>query len=203
MCKKISAPVLISVLLFTMGCAKLLTSDTPAARTYLLKPLVSGAGGFGPEGSPELMLDITVAPGLDTDRLLVLEPDARLNHHEAARWQDHLPEVIGSILRRTLQQSALFSSVRYGYAANMESWSLQLEVQEFYSLADASGDITSVRATMGGIVRCDDQQNYLSLTVSEPVSTNRIESVVRAHQLSVDKIQIELMQNITQFCGEE
>ena len=47
-------------------------------------------------------MTVSAVPGLDTDRVLALSTDARLNQYANARWPDHLPEVLTSVMKRSL-----------------------------------------------------------------------------------------------------
>ena len=79
---------LISVLTITAclllsSCSGLLDSGQPAQRTFLLTPYSpSVAASTGGEING-LTVKLAAAPGLDSDRLLTLSPDAGLSHFPA------------------------------------------------------------------------------------------------------------------------
>ncbi len=191
---------LMVMILPTSGCSGLFISDVPADKVFLLVPLADGPPGSAQVNLPKLTLNVDIVPGLDTDRLLVLGPHAELNHHATARWQDYLPEVLSSVIRRSLEQAGLFSKVRIGIPGGDDDWTLQLEVREFYSLANSTGQIRNVQATIGATIDCHSHEHSFSLTATKPVSEHNIEAVVRAHQLVVDQIQRELIQELEQVC---
>jgi len=130
------------ILLLTQGCGGILTSDQPARQHYLLQPLDAASAG---PGEADLALQVTAIPGLDTDQVLALGTDARLQQVSNARWTDHLPEVLTSTLQRSLESSGRFAAVRATDRAAADGWRLQLEAREFYGILDAAGNTSSVR----------------------------------------------------------
>ncbi len=58
----------------------MLNSNQPAERVYWLEPFIVQQAVVTDGSQPSLAVSVSAAPGLDTDRLLILEPGARLNH---------------------------------------------------------------------------------------------------------------------------
>ncbi len=85
--------VLFAVLLG--GCMPDLRSDRPPDRIYWLEAPVLA-------DPPALDLRLSVVPGLDSDRLSILERDQRLNVYAGAYWPETLEPLLESLLRRSL-----------------------------------------------------------------------------------------------------
>lgn len=191
------APALLLLLLLT-ACSGVMDSKQPSKQYYLLSPL--DGGGSAPSASaPTLTLSVAAVPGLDSDRIQALGPDASLDRYANARWPDHLPEVIGSVMKRSLASSGRFSSVREGTYAGEDGWLLTLEIQKFYGLR-SGGATSSVLVEMGGAIECGDRGTPLSLSSSNPVGEERLASVVSAHQRGLDDVTRQLLDGIGAAC---
>ena len=186
--------------LLTSGCSNLLSSGEPARQDYLLMPYQVGAVDAGAEAA--LALSIKSVPGLDTDRILALGPDARLNHYANARWPDNLPEVLTSVMQRSLSASGQFAAVEASDNPAGDGWLVNLEVQQFFGIQDAAGETHSVRANMAGTLQCGGATSPLALSASVPVATQRLAAVVAAHQAALDSLTRQLLDQIETNCGE-
>ncbi|MGD2128354.1 MAG: ABC-type transport auxiliary lipoprotein family protein [Lysobacterales bacterium] len=183
----------------TAACSGILSSGEPPRQTYLLEPLESTGGTS--TGAP-LSLSISSIPGLDTDRILAVATDNRLNHYANARWSDNLPDVLSSVVRRSLDASGRFRSVAISQRAPEDGWSARLEIEQFFGRQNADGETTSVSASMSGTISCNDGDFRLSLSESVPVSAQRLSAVVAAHQAALDGLTRQLMDGIDRNCPE-
>jgi ABC-type uncharacterized transport system auxiliary subunit len=181
------------------ACSGVLTSEQPAKQYYALMPLAAPPGGTDQGPGPALSILVSAVPGLDTDRVLALGPDASLNRYANARWPDHLPEVLTSVMRRSLVNSGRFSVVEEAGHGKGE-WVLKLEVQQFYGIQDQAGNTSSVLVEMSGTVYCDGSLNNLKLSDSNRVTEERLAAVVSAHQTGLDHITEQLIDQLTGAC---
>ena len=134
--KNLSVLALVAFLL--SACSGVMDSKQGARQPYLLSPLASSASMAG--AGPGLAISVTAVPGLDTDRVLALSPDAALSPYANARWPDHLPEVLSSVMKRSMAASGQFSSVKEATRSSGDDWVLKLEVQQFYGIRSGSGE---------------------------------------------------------------
>ena len=192
--------VTLIALSLSLTCCGLLESGKPARQVYLLDtPLAPASSGQTP-AAPTLIISVSAVPGLDTDRILVLGEDARLNPVANAHWPDHMPEVFTSITRRYLSDSRQFLSVIQGSIARPGEWLLELELQAFYG-TQSSADITSgVTLQMEGLLRCGGKHHVLRITQQSPVSGDNLSSLVAAHQRVLDAAMRELPSDIVNAC---
>lgn len=197
MMKRIPSAFLLCTLALT-ACSGILSSEQPAKQYYALMPLASDGSSVDSSG-PEVSLSVTAVPGLDTDRIQALDPDARLNHYANARWPDHVPEVLGSVLKRSLAASGRFAEVRV--SGHGDGWRLELEVQQFYGRQATAGETTSVVVEMAGTVSCGSDRHSLTLSDSRPVSVERLSAVVAAHQSALDNVTRQLLSQLESACG--
>ncbi len=181
------------------ACSGVLTSEQPAKQYYTLMPLAAPSSAPDREPGPSLSISVSAVPGLDTDRILALGPDAGLNRYANARWPDHLPEVLTSVMRRSLVNSGRFSAVEEA-GHGKSDWVLKLEVQQFYGVQDQAGNTSSVRVEMAGTVYCSGSLNSIKLSESSPVRDERLSAVVSAHQAGLDSVTEQLIDRIAETC---
>ncbi|HEY5647519.1 MAG TPA: hypothetical protein VIS76_16325 [Pseudomonadales bacterium] len=84
-----------SLTLLLGGCMPDLRSEHPAPRVYWLDAVALA-------DPPAVNPTVELVPGLDTDRIWLLEPDQRLNYYAGAFWPDRLQAVLQSLLERSV-----------------------------------------------------------------------------------------------------
>jgi ABC-type uncharacterized transport system auxiliary subunit len=181
------APALVLCGLLLAGCAGLIDNQRPAEARYWLEPL--GATPRAVDEAIEVEWQLTVVPGLDTDRILALETDARLRQLEHAHWADHLPDVLQSVLGRSLRANGLIPVER---GADCR---LSLEVQSFF-LARGAG---SVEVVLAGHVRCmDPAEAVVAQAVAARAAVaargESVPQVVAAFQQALDEATTQLLE---------
>lgn len=185
------------------GCAGLLDSDEPAERVYWLEPYLIAAPDVLRDAQSSLSLSVVAAPGLDTDRLLILEPDARLNHYAAARWPDNIPDVIQSHLQATLESTGQFSRVTAGPTSRAAHRRLELEIREIYTVSSGAKRTPVVRMTLGGYVSCSDTDDALMLATDAGIEGDRLSSIVAAYQNALEAVSRQLVRQLRESCSPE
>ena len=174
--------------LLLSSCGGMLSSDKPAEKTFWLNPFSPAASAESGPGQTGLTVQFSVVPGLDSDHLLILDPNSELNHFAGARWPDYLPEFAGSLIRRSLQETGWFTKVSDGRTSGLDDCELQLEAQKFYTLTNAAGKPESVQMSMSGDYRCHGAASQLRLDSSVRVNGADLAAIVAAHQLALDQL---------------
>jgi len=193
MSKIIQSAVFLLSLVFLSACGGLTKSDKPVTSTWWLKPYESKAATAMGEGT-RVSVELTVIPGLDTDRILILSPDAELNHYSGARWADNTPELLASLVGRSLQASGRFHVIPAHSGDGLEACNLRLEVQEFFVEADSSGSSGEVHVMVHGRYNCDSGESMpIHQRVSIPVNENRISTIVSSYQKATDALMMDLL----------
>ena len=181
------------------GCG-ILESGKPARQVYLLQT-PSPVGQSNPAASPPaLIISVKAVPGLDTDRILVLGPDARLVPVANAHWPDHMPEVFTSITRRYLSNTEQYHAVREGSIARPDEWLLELELQAFYGIQGSADVASSVVLQMEGALRCGNLQQVLRVEQQALVRGDNLSILVAAHQQVIDAGMQELSAKLSEAC---
>jgi len=185
---------LLGMSLFLGACSGLTQSNIPANKTWWLEPFE----GVGQESFTDtitlISLSVTVVPGLDSNRILTLSDDAELNRYNGARWADSLPELVTSLVARTMNMSGRFDVVSGGSRKGPRECDLQLELREFFAELDGSGKTTGVRVAVNGRYQCDaDVAVALDLNSSVPVYSDSMSVIVAAFQEAVDEVLAALL----------
>ena len=199
--KKTLILALAAMTMLLAACSGVMDSKQPARQVYMLTPYSGAADTANPAQGPELSITVSAVPGLDTDRVLALSNDARLNQYANARWPDHLPEVLTSIMKRSLMSAGRFSAVKQSNRASGDGWLLILEVQQFYGIRNTSGDTSTVNVEMAGSIECNDLHDSFTLSDSNPVADERLSAVVAAHQRGLDEVTAQLLEQINETCS--
>lgn len=186
-------PGLFTVLLLVGACSGLTQSDKPAISKWWLEP--NEAGQVAPAGSPVgVAVSISVVPGLDTDRILTLSESAELGQYASTRWADHVPELVESLLTRSLQATGQFVVVPESVASRPGGCLLELELREFFANLDASGKTKGVSISSYGSYQCKpDTARVIQSDVSVPVSSERMSVIVAAFQEGMDRMTYEII----------
>lgn len=191
---------LLTLSLLISGCSGLLSSEQPARQVYLLQPLSLATAETEIDQQVTLKYNLQAVPGLDTDRIQALNDDARLRQYANARWPDFLPEVLSSVVRRSLLSTNRFDQVQSGTSADSDEWLLQLEVQQFYGVQNSMGTTTSVSAVMAAAITCNGADHRFRLSSMQSVAEERLAIVVKAHQRALDDITEQLWTQIKSQC---
>ncbi len=182
------------------ACSGMMDSAQPAKQIYMLMPL-SGSPSTAPvEQKPVLAVTLDAVPGLDTDWVQTLGEDASLTRYANARWPDHLPEVLSSVIQRSLASSGRFSAVEQSSRATGDAWMLHLEVEKFYGLQGATGETGSVVTQIAGSIQCNGHGESFTLSDSVAVGSERLSSVVAAHQQGLNDVTQQLIRKIFEVC---
>jgi ABC-type uncharacterized transport system auxiliary subunit len=184
--------------LFLSACASMTSSDKPAVTSWWLNPYTSVAKTNSPETvvpvAVEVAIEIVVVPGLDTDQILTLSADAELKPYSGARWVDHLPELLTSLLGRTLEASGRFKVDSGRISSGPGPCELQLELREFFADLSASGQTTAVRVAVNGHYHCEATAPLrFDLSASIPVRDQRMNSIVAAFQQAIDNVMKDML----------
>ena len=195
------------ILLFTLlfscisACSSLLESEQAPERVYLLKPYLPLNNNIK---SLQKTISVTVSatPGLDTNKILILEPDAHLNHYASARWADYSTEVLTSLLRNTLESSGAY--LRVAAEPSHKSDELSLEIKELYTLNNSENNAESVLITLDGYLECNkvSDNNIIPLKLHADVSVkqNKLSEIVDAYQMAIDEISKDLLTQLVGVC---
>jgi ABC-type uncharacterized transport system auxiliary subunit len=182
------------------GCGGMLTSNEPPEHVYWLEAATLQFGEAPTEGLTELLVAVHTVPGLDTDRILVKGPGARMNHYAGARWPDHLPEVMTATVRLSLESSGRFSRVSSRSQIKGDEWLLELELREFFAVANTADSPPQVHVQLVGHLNCGTGDIAISATATVPAQENKLSKIVAAFQSATNNVLISLGRQLETRC---
>ncbi len=188
--KRLSLSIFLAVSL--CGCGGMLTSDEPPAHIYWLEPATLRIGEATTEDLPELLVVVKTVPGLDTDRILVRGPGARMNYYAGARWPDHLPEVMSAIVRLSLESSGRFRRVSNRSQITGDEWLLELELREFFAVATTAEGPPQVHVKLVGNLSCGLVSSAISAAETIAAQESKLSEIVSAFQRATNNALITL-----------
>jgi ABC-type uncharacterized transport system auxiliary subunit len=174
------------------GCGGMLTSDEAPEHVYWLEAATLQFGEASTEVLPELLVAVRTIPGLDTDRILVKGPGARMNYYAGARWPDHLPEVMTATVRLSLESSGRFSRVSSRSQTKGDEWFLELELREFFAVAITADSPPQIHVQLAGHLNCGFGDTAISAAVTVPAQENKLSKIVAAFQSATNDALISL-----------
>ena len=177
------------------ACSSLvdLGSEQAPERVYLLKPYLLDASSNN-STQRSISVSVTAAPGLDTNKILILEPDAHLNHYASARWPDYSTEVFSSLLRNSLESTRFYSKATDQVSSSADK--LSLEIKELYTLNDAFNNAQSVKVVLQGHVECNGASTNIKFSSDIAVSQNKLSVIVAAYQSAVNEVSEQLLNQV-------
>lgn len=199
---KITIFVLLATLL--SGCGGLTKSNVPAIHTWWLVPLSADMAGSSNaaanDQSTAVLVNVEVIPGLDTAEILTLSPNAELSRFTGARWADELPELLRSLVGRSLASTGHYEIVTRHNSPNLDRCSVNLQVRAFYTELAASGAPQNVRIAMSGQYHCKDTaaRSVLEFDKRVPLSSGKMGTIVAAFQSGLNQAMNELISHMQQ-----
>lgn len=198
--KRLCLPLWMFLAVTLSGCGGMLTSDEPPEHVYWLEAATLRLGEVPTEGLPKLLLVVETIPGLDTDRILVKGPGARMNYYAGARWPDHLPEVVTATVRLSLESSGRFSRVSSRSQIKGDEWLLELELREFFAVAITADSPPQVHVQLVGHLNCGFGDTAISAKAAEPAEENKLSKIVAAFQSATNNTLISLGEQLETSC---
>ena len=189
---------------FIAGCSgSLLQTDIPPVQTYQLAPLAAEAPAVAPFDALLLVTRPLVAPGLDTERIVVVHADRRLDYFTASQWGAPLPEVVQDVVVQSLQNTGRLRGVQRNLGNFRPDFVLQLDVracQAEYAGNGAPVVRVDIIATIG---RLNDRGTVSSFAAgaAEPASANTMTAVAAAFDKSLQSTTRTLLANAIEYIG--
>jgi cholesterol transport system auxiliary component len=201
--KTLPALLLPAVLAATLaGCTgSFFKSNQPPPSTFLLSVTSQPAPAGG-----TLPLDLTVLmprvrTGLNTDRIVALYPDGKLDYFAGARWSGPLDEVVQDLALQAFR--GRFRNVGTDTSAFNTGYWLEVEVVDFQAEYDASrpgaGPTVDVHL-LARVGNAGDRRmlGHFDADARQPAADNRLSAVVAAYDAAANRALGEIVAQTTQ-----
>ena len=197
-----TASALMLITVMSAGCASMLTSDVPPENVYWLEPPNPIPSSTEVTSSTSIRVQLTAAPGLDTDRLLIRGPGAILNSYAGARWADNAPEVFDTLIRTALEDSGRFSRVASSTSGGIADWTLDLELRAFFAVRASESLPPTIEIEFRGYLQCMGAEVPIRVANQAPVSRVTLTAIVEGFQGVVDSSLRELVAQLPDECPD-
>jgi cholesterol transport system auxiliary component len=174
---------LVGVLLLS-GCSGLLHRDAAPDQTYILRaPPTPSAPAPPLAGAPSLRIGRTlVAPGLDSDRVVLVRSDHRMDYFAGSRWVAPVAQMVEDLAAATLRNSGAWGSVHDSQGAFPTEYFLQLDIRRFeadYSAGEPPKVHVIIDCTLGKRADREPVRHFVAEGTAV-ADANRMSSVVDA-----------------------
>lgn len=182
---------------FTGACTGLTKSDKPPVSKWWLEPYVAASQSAAADPPVSVAISITVVPGLDSDRILTLSDNAELGQFASARWVSHLPELLASLIGRSLQGTERFVIVPESAGSKPGNCLLELEFREFFADIGPGERTDAVRIATRGSFQCGSAAPLVfQLSVTKPVVDERMTVIVAAFQEAMNQVTQDIINKL-------
>ncbi len=175
-------------LLLLAGCGGDLLGPGKSPQLYLLKP------DFGPVEGPAVSWALNVAEpdaadNLDTSRIALFNPPARMDYYANASWPDRLPQLVQDDLVQAFERSGRIASAAPDSAGLRSDYMLQTEIRDFSAVYDAPDTAPKVKIRI--------MAKLVHTKARDIVQSKEFSAEVAAGANSVDNVVIAASQGLT------
>jgi cholesterol transport system auxiliary component len=186
--RPLALPVALAALVLG-GCSSGLHSNAPPEQVYILRALAPAAPAATPaapaaRGSLQVLRPLA-APGLESDRIAVLQTDHRLSYYRASRWAAALPDMLESLALQHLRDRGVGTALEGSRTTFPADYVLQLTIRRFEADDTQRSGAPVVEVVIEGmLLRRADRAVLATLegASSAPAAENRLSAVVGAFE---------------------
>jgi cholesterol transport system auxiliary component len=166
------------------GCSGGLHSNAPATQVYVLRAAPHSQPAAKP---PTASLHINrplAAPGLESDHIVLVQPDHKMSYYIASRWPGDLSSVVEALTVDTLRTTGDWTSVQDSGSVFSSDYMLQIVIRRFEADYSA-GTVPEVHVVLDCIVGRRAGREVIGSFVAEgsaTASANRLGPVVGAFE---------------------
>lgn len=177
------------------ACSGGLRGDAPATQVYVLRTVTRPQSELT---RPNTSLHVgrpIAGPGMDSDRILLVQSDHRMSYYLASRWPADLPGVVEALAVDTLRATGTWSTVQDSGSAFSSDYLLQIVIRRFEADYSASPGVPEVHVLLDCTVGRRASREVLSSFVAEGSSmaaANRLADVVTAFEDASNQALAEL-----------
>lgn len=194
---KAVAAALVALSIAGAGCTGgLLGAGGDPPVLYRLELPPGGAGATMPARLPVVLAVARpgAAASIDTDRVAVVQPGSRFDHYAGIRWSEPAPEMLRSLLVRTLQDGGRFETVVVAPSRVPTDLLLDAELRRFEATYAAPGAAPVVRVELQLTlvdVRHARRVSGLLASAEAAASADRRGEVMDAFQRATAEVLVE------------
>lgn len=167
------------------GCSLLFHGSPAPAQTYYLRAAQMPPGADpAPVHASLRVMHPAADPGLDSQRIVLLQSQHRMGYYADSHWPAALPDLVEALAVETLHGTGAWTSIEDSGSPFPSDYLLQITIRRFE--ADyTSGTIPTVHVVLECIVGRGDGREVIASYVAQGTATpreNRLADVVAAFQ---------------------
>ena len=182
--------IVMSIAVLASGCSGGFHRDVQPTQVYMLRASAvaqtpaSSASAATPAALTLRIGRTAAAPGLDSDRIVLMRADHRMDFYAASRWAAPLPEVIEALAVETLRGTGAWTAVNDSQGAFPGEYFLQINIRRFEADYTQSGDPKIEVSFACSLGRRADRELLASFIAegTATASANRVGAVVEAFE---------------------
>lgn len=169
------------------ACTSGFRSAAAPAQIYVLRPAPSAAtqaGNASPIAASLRIVRPEPGPGLDSDRIVLVRSDRRMNFYAASRWPSDLPEMVEALIVGAFREGGAWAAVHDSRSPFQADYFLETSIRNFEA-DDTGGASPEVRVRIDcAIGRTLDRAVVATFTVegTATAAANRMSDVVAAFE---------------------
>lgn len=168
------------------GCTPGLRSDAPVTQMYVLR--AAPAMGLAEAERIPASLQITApspGPGLESERIVLVQADRRMSYFAASRWPAQLPRVVEALAVQAFRATGALGAVLDARTPFPPDYFLEASIRHFEADYASGGEAPEVRVVLDCIVgRRDGRELLASFTAAGTAraQANRMSDVIAAFE---------------------
>jgi cholesterol transport system auxiliary component len=170
------------------GCSGGLHSNAPATQVYVLRAAPHPQAAAKPATASLHVNRPMAAPGLQSDHIVLVQPDHRMSYYIASRWPGDLPSVLESLTADSLRATGDWTSVQDSGSAFSSDYMLQIVIRRFEADYSA-GSVPEVHVVLDCTVGRRTGREVIGSFIAESSATaaaNKLGAVVGAFEEAVN-----------------
>ena len=182
------------------GCSGGLHSDAPATQAHAMRASPHPQAACKLSTASLHIIRPMAAPVLDSDHIVLVQPDHKMSYYIASRWPADLPSVVESLAVDTLRTNGEWATVQDSGSVFSSDYMLQIVIRRFE--ADYStGTVPEVHVVLDCTVGRRTGREVISSFVAEGSSTaaaNRLGDVVGAFEEATNHAMADIASHTAQ-----
>jgi ABC-type uncharacterized transport system auxiliary subunit len=182
------------------GCSGGLHSDAPAMQVYVLRAAPHQQAPAKPATASLHINRPMAAPGLESDHIVLVQPDHKMSYYIASRWPGDLPSVVESLTVDSLRTTGDWTSVQDSGSTFSSDYMLQIVIRRFEADYSA-GTVPEVHVVLDCIVGRRAGREVIGSFIAEGSATaaaNRLGAVVGAFEEAVNRALADIATHTAQ-----
>ena len=183
------------------ACSGGLHSDSPATQIYVLRAAVHLPAEPTPPTESLHVSRPMAGPGLDSDHILLVQSDHRMNYYVASRWPSDLPTLVESLAVDTLRTTGAWTTVQDSGSAFSSDYLLQIVIRRFEADYSAGAGAPAVHVVLDCTVGRRSGREVIGSFVAEGSSSaaaNRLGDVVAAFENAANQALADIAAHTAQ-----